>query len=123
MLFLHTKSTHGCQGKLFGPDVSASLTLDELRLIVEAAAAFKTLEGHPVDKDVMAGELAPTRALFSKSLAPREFLPAGTILEPGLLTLKKPGTGIGSRELDQITGRRLCRDVAKDRLLRWEDLE
>lgn len=107
----------------YGPDVSSSLTVDELALLVSGCHAISTMRRHPVDKDVRAEELQPMRELFSRSVAPADDLPAGAILSRDLLTTKKPGTGIPSSELDRLVGRRLRRDVRADRLLRWEDVD
>jgi N,N'-diacetyllegionaminate synthase len=109
--------------RLFGPDVVASVTVDELRFLVEARQAFHTMLQNPVDKDAIAAELSNTKSIFSKSIAPTIPLRAGTILEAKMLTLKKPGTGIGEEELQNLIGRRLMRDVTPKRLLAWDDLE
>lgn len=109
--------------KMFGPDVPASITLDELQLLVEANKAFQIMSNNPVDKDLSALGLSETKALFTKSVAPTRPLPQGTVLERDMLTLKKPGTGISSGRLKELIGRRLIREVTPERLLRWEDLE
>jgi N-acetylneuraminate synthase len=109
--------------KMFGPDTQASITLDQLRFLIEARDAFWTMRTHPVDKDQMASSLAETKRIFSKSLAPRRELPASTILQADMLTLKKPGTGIPETELENIIGRRLKNNVASDRILTWEDID
>ena len=106
----------------FGPDASSSLTIDELAQLVEARDAIATMRKSPVDKDAMAGELAPMRALFTKSLAPVRDLAADEVLSEEQLTAKKPGTGIPPEELPAVVGRRLRRPVPADRLLQREDL-
>ncbi|MBT4770554.1 MAG: N-acetylneuraminate synthase, partial [Rhodospirillaceae bacterium] len=50
-------------------------------------------------------------------------LPAGAVLAPDHLALKKPGTGIPAARLDEIIGKRLKVSVAKDTLLQEGDLE
>ncbi len=109
--------------RLFGPDVVASVTLDELRLLIEARQAFQTMFRNPVDKDTIAASLSTTKSLFTKSLSPNRPLSAGTVLEAEMLTLKKPGTGIQVTELQNLIGRRLVRDVTPKRLLSWDDME
>jgi len=108
---------------MFGPDASSSLTVAEIRHITSARDAFATMAAAPVDKDVMAASLAPVRRLFTRSIAPRADLPAGTVIAKGMLTLKKPGSGIPAAELDRLIGRRLKKSVSSDRLLTPEDLE
>ena len=108
---------------MFGPDSPASLTLEELKLLSEARDAFHTMSSQDIDKDVMASELAPLRKLFNKSVALREDQPAGTVLQQDMLTVKKPGTGIPAKSLDECVGRKLAVSVPEDRVLNWEDLE
>lgn len=109
--------------RLFGPDVKASVTVDELAFLAEAGKAFHTMASNPVDKDRMADELQEMRALFSRSIAPRGDLPSGTVLTEALLTAKKPGTGIPETDMKRIEGKTLKRSVPADRLLSWDDLE
>ena len=107
----------------FGPDVPASLTTAELRHLVEGARFIRTALNHPVDKDHLAGELAPLRQLFTKSIAALADLPAGTCLAEEHLGLRKPGTGIPANQLPAILGRKLRRPVAAGTLLSDQDLE
>jgi N-acetylneuraminate synthase len=109
--------------RMFGPDVSSSLTVKEFGLISSARDAFRKLDDHPVDKDAVAAELAPMRALFMRSAAPTRPLKAGTVLTADMVTAKKPGTGIPAGRIPALVGRRLRRDVAPDRLLREDDFE
>jgi N-acetylneuraminate synthase len=109
--------------RVFGPDTVASLTVEQLVQLVEARDAIAEMRTHPVDKDAVARDLAPMRQLFTKSLAPRTGLRAGTLLEASSITTKKPGTGIPPEELETVLGKRLRRDVPADRLLRREDLD
>lgn len=108
---------------MFGPDASSSLTVAEIAQLVAARNAFSQMAAAPVDKDAMAATLAPVRRLFTRSIAPRMDLPAGTVIAEGMLTLKKPGTGMPAPELPRLVGRRLKNAVSADRLLKPEDLE
>lgn len=108
---------------MFGPDASSSLTVADIRHIVSARDAFAAMAATPVDKDTMAEALQPVRRLFTRSIAPRTDLPAGTVIVEGMLTLKKPGTGMPAAELAKLVGRRLKKSVSADRLLTPEDLE
>jgi N-acetylneuraminate synthase len=108
--------------ELFGPDVPASLTPPELRQLVEGARFIEKMRANPVDKDAMAGEMAPLRNLFTKSLVARTDLPAGAFLREEDLAVKKPGTGIPAARLGETVGRRLRRAVAADTLLSEDDL-
>jgi N-acetylneuraminate synthase len=108
---------------MFGPDVPASITFEELGFICRARDAFVEMDGSPVDKDAMANSLASLREIFGRSLAPSQPLPAGTLLTPGMLVSRKPGGGIPMDAMQKVMGRRLARDVEPERILRWDDLE
>lgn len=109
--------------EMFGPDVPASLTLPELRTLVEGARSIASMLDHPVDKDKTANELEPMRHLFQKSVALRRALRRGTVLTADDLTGKKPGTGIPVSRMQEFVGRKLVRDVREDELLKWDDAE
>ena len=107
----------------FGPDVPASVTIEDLKRLVEGVRFLERARAHPLDKDAAAHELEPMRRLFMKSVVARRALAAGTVLKGVDLAAKKPGTGIPADRLASLVGRKLARDVAADALLMDEDLE
>ncbi len=107
----------------FGPDVPASVTVDELADLVAGVRFVGTALDHPVDKDGLAADLAPVRGLFTRSVVARADLAAGTVLTGDHLAAKKPGTGIPAERLPALVGRRLARAVTVDQLLAEDDLE
>lgn len=109
--------------RLFGPDVLASITVDDLKIVTDARDAFYTMASNPVGKDSISEEMEETKSLFTKSVALLMPVKAGTKLEKNMLTLKKPGSGIPESELENLIGRRLKRNLGTNRLLRWEDLD
>jgi len=109
--------------EMFGPDVVASVTTDELRQLSAGVRFIERMLAAPVDKDQMAEELAPVRALFTRSLVARRALPAGHRLAEGDLIAKKPGNGISPDRLGDVLGKRLARPLAVDALVAWDDLE
>jgi N-acetylneuraminate synthase len=109
--------------EMFGPDVIASVTTTELRQLVAGIRFIERMRAHPVDKDDSARTTAPLRRLFTRSLVAVRALPAGTILAPEDVAVKKPGTGLSPERLGDVIGRRLARAVAVDQLLAPEDLE
>ncbi|MGH9267885.1 MAG: N-acetylneuraminate synthase family protein, partial [Acidimicrobiales bacterium] len=62
--------------RMFGPDVASSVTDAELRVLVEGVRVIEAAMASPVDKDALAEELAPMRALFGRSLVAARPLPA-----------------------------------------------
>jgi N,N'-diacetyllegionaminate synthase len=108
---------------MFGPDVPSSVTTAELRQLVDGIQFIESMRRSDVDKDAMAEELSPLRALFTKSVVVRHALSAGSVLTLEHLTVKKPGTGIPAARLHELVGKRLKRDVSADHLLAESDLE
>jgi len=107
---------------MFGPDVPASVTMEELRQLVDGIRFVERMRANPVDKDAIARDMAPLRAIFNKSLVARERLAAGTVLTEAHLAMKKPGTGIPAERLPEILGRVLRRPLEVDEQLRPEDI-
>lgn len=106
---------------MFGPDVPASVTIEELRQLVDGIRFVEKMRLNPVDKDAIAREMAPLRAIFNKSLVARERLAAGTVLSEAHLAMKKPGTGIPAERLPDVVGRVLRRALEVDEQLRPDD--
>ncbi|HBH32838.1 MAG: N-acetylneuraminate synthase family protein [Desulfofustis sp. PB-SRB1] len=108
---------------LFGPDVSSSITIEELATLIKGVRFCEKMMGNPVDKDRLAKELAPMRQLFTKSVVSVRDLAAGTILTGEDVTVKKPGHGIPAKELNSVIGCRLRTDVRVDQVLLPGDIE
>jgi len=109
--------------EMFGPDVCASVTTAELRQMVQGIRFIERMLANPVDKDALAEEMAPLRSLFTKSVVAQTDLPAGTVLRPEHLAIKKPGTGIPAARFGELIGARLTRSLKADEFLSEEDLE
>jgi N,N'-diacetyllegionaminate synthase len=109
--------------EMFGPDVVASVTTQELRQLVEGVRFIEQMKAHPLDKDASAKETAPLRRLFTRSLVASADLPAGTVIAREHVAIKKPGTGLAPDRLDEIIGRRLKRPVVADQVLAADDIE
>ncbi len=107
---------------MFGPDVPASVTMEELRQLVDGIRFVEKMRASPVDKDAIARDMAPLRAIFTKSLVARERLAAGTVLSEAHLAMKKPGTGIPAERLPEVLGRVLRRALEVDEQLRPDDI-
>lgn len=108
---------------MFGPDVVASVTTQELRQLVDGIRFIERMRAHPLDKNASAEETAPLRKLFTRSLVANTDLPAGTVISREHVAVKKPGTGLAPDRLEEIIGRRLARPVTADQVLAAEDIE
>lgn len=103
-----------------GPDHAASLDptgLTEYIRLVRLAQSMlgpKCKQVLPIEQDV--------RTVSRQSVCATRDMPVGHRLEPGDLTLKRPGTGIPAAKLEDIIGQTLARDVRADHLLTQADL-
>jgi N,N'-diacetyllegionaminate synthase len=109
--------------EMFGPDVVASVTTGELSEMVRGIRFIEQMRANPVDKDVLAADMTPLRAIFNKSVVARVALDLGTVLGAEHVTTKKPGTGIPAARLPELLGRRLRRRVEADAQITEQDLE
>jgi N-acetylneuraminate synthase len=102
---------------MFGPDVSSSLTIDELTTLVEGINAIHTMRQNPIDKTALTDDQKQMRQLFMKSLVAKQDLAKGETLSLDNLTEKKPGTGIPGHLIDTYLGKPLASDLKKDEQL------
>ncbi len=107
MLEVHLTFSRDC----FGPDVPASITPEELTQLTRGVQWIRKAIAHPIDKDRMADELHPLRALFRKSAVVLRALPAGHVLTREDFGFRKPGGGLNVDEAEQLIGRTLRMDL------------
>jgi len=108
---------------MFGPDVCASVTVEELVQLVRGIRFLEQAIQNPVDKNSVVSELSELKCIFGRSAVPTRDLPQGTVLSPGDLAAKKPGTGIPGNRIKSLYGKRIKRALKVDELFQDEDLE
>jgi N-acetylneuraminate synthase len=108
---------------MFGPDVAASVTPAELRLICDGVRFIEKIQNSPIDKASINGDVAALRDIFFKSVVAAQDLPAGTVLTRAHLDLKKPGNGIPAAQLDAVIGKTLRHAIPRDIQLKFEDIQ
>lgn len=106
-----------------GPDIAASLTVNEFAQMVESIRFLEHAIAAPVVKDQEAEEMSEMRLLFTKSIVASRDLKAGVIVKASDIALKKPGTGMPAGELESILGRILKRNLNKDEKFSPEDVK
>jgi N-acetylneuraminate synthase len=107
----------------FGPDVSASLTPEELKQMVEGIRMVETSLRSTHDKSELASQMRDMKKIFSRSVVTRVPIARGTVLSLENLTLKKPGGGIPPSGLARLVGRKVKRDLNMNTFISIEDLE
>jgi len=109
--------------KMFGPDVQSSVTVDELKYLVDGVRFIENMQNNPVDKESVAEELQPMRELFTKSVVATSDLAKGTVLAVQHLTVKKPGMGFPPEKLPELIGCCLRKDIKEDHIIMDEDID
>ncbi|TGX50382.1 N-acetylneuraminate synthase [Sphingomonas gei] len=104
-----------------GPDHSASLTLDELRDMVEQIRAVEVALGS-AEKAPTESEL-PVRALVRRSVTSARAIGRGDVFAIEDLLLLRPGNGIAPGDRDKLPGTRAARDIPAGTTLQWSDIE
>jgi N-acetylneuraminate synthase len=108
---------------MYGSDAAHSLEPAEFADLVRGTRAIETMVATPVDKNAMAERLRGMKTVFEKSVVSLVDIPAGALITADMVSVKKPGTGIPPRRLNQVIGRRVVRTLLKDTVLREEDLD
>jgi len=109
--------------KMFGPDTSSSITINELKQLVSGSKLIKSSLNNKDDKDTLVSNTSNLKKTFGRSLALVSKLPSGSKISIEDLTLKKPGFGIQYNDINKVVGRRLKTDKSSDTLLKWKDLK
>ena len=104
-----------------GPDHKASLEPQELKEMIQRIRAVESILGHG-DKIPNPSELRIMEAA-RKSIVAATHIAAGTIISADLLDIKRPGTGISPKKMQDLTGRRAKVAIEADTIIMWEMLE
>lgn len=107
----------------FGPDVPASLTIEELAELAKGLRLLDKARTSPVDKNQEAESLKPMLRIFGKSVVVTQDVAAGTVLQEAHLAVKKPGTGIPAAQIESVVGKMAKHDLLANTPLQWNDVE
>ncbi len=104
-----------------GPDHKASLDPQELkqwvksiRLIEKALGSF---DKFPSEKEREISKIARKSIVTIKDLKKNEILTMNNI------SIKRPGMGISPKFFEKILGRKVNKNIPKDSILKWEDID
>jgi len=107
----------------FGPDVSSSITIDQVKILTDGIKAIQTAMNNPLNKDNIS-QFEDLKNMFGKSLSVNKNKKAGEIIEFDDLESKKPSEyGIPAIEFEKVIGKTLNKNLAKWSFLNWEDLD
>ena len=102
-----------------GPDQQGSMEPKELEMLVKDIRAIERSLG--ATKKIQPGE-QDVRDMALHSVVTIRDVAAGATIGKDDVWVKRPGTGIPARELGDVIGKVASRAIARDTLVRWEDL-
>lgn len=103
---------------LEGPDHKASFEPAELKATIQGIRAVEQSLGDGIKR--MAKCERDIARLVRRSIVARRTIRAGEILKPGMLTCKRPATGISPVHWDSVIGRKAKRAIPADSVLKWD---
>ena len=107
----------------FGPDVSSSITIDQVKILTDGIKTIQIAMYNPLNKDNIS-QFEDLKNMFGKSLSVNKNKKAGEIIEFDDLESKKPSEyGIPAIEFEKVIGKTLNKNLAKWSFLNWDDLD
>ncbi|MEM7209872.1 MAG: N-acetylneuraminate synthase [Pseudomonadota bacterium] len=104
-----------------GPDHQASLTVAELRDLIDQIRMIETCMGDGIKKP-RDSEL-PVRELVRRSVVITKNSSAGDVLSEENMALLRPASGIEPKHFESLIGKRLLTNCLAGELLSWADIE
>ena len=119
LIEVHTVFSKQC----FGPDTKSSVTIDELKNLVDGIRFVEKGMQVTVDKAVAAAARGETKTLFSRSAFFSRDIVKGEVLSLNDFEMKKPGGGLNYSEAISYLGKRLSVSKSFDDYLLSEDFD
>ena len=108
---------------IFGPDSKSSLTIDEIKTLVEGVRFIETSLEHKIDKSDNSN-FKELKNIFEKSLALNKDMKKGDVITFEDLEAKKPANyGISAKEYKSIVGKKLKKDIKKWDFLKEDNID
>lgn len=105
-----------------GPDHPFAIEPEELRDLVAHIREVEAALGEGIKSGPSAEEAAEMYAKARRSVVAAVAIPAGTVIAPEMLTVKRPGHGIKPKHLPELVGRVARLDIPEDEVVTWEML-
>jgi len=106
---------------MVGPDHKASLNTEDLiewvEKIRDIELALGTFDKFPSKSEIEIAKIA------RKSVVSLKLIKKGVILKEEDISVKRPAGGISPIEFDKLIGKKVNKDIPKDSIIYWEDVE
>ena len=108
--------------EMFGPDVAASVTTDELEELVKGVRFVNNMLQCKIDKSVLSESSEELRKMFSKSLYANRNINKGERLTTEDIGIKKPHNddAFDADDYYRVLGTIALRDIKKDEIIKQE---
>lgn len=108
--------------QMFGPDAKASLTIDEVKYLVQSIREIENDRNARYDKS-NSDRYSTLKTMFGKSLSVNKSLAKGHTLAIADLESKKPGDkGVPAKEFTKVIGKQLVREMNQWDFLNYSDI-
>jgi N-acetylneuraminate synthase len=105
---------------LKGNDHYHSMDPEDLKRFIDNLELLEKIIGKEI-KEPLKSELS-ARKYARRSIVAKIDIPGDTIITEDMLTFKRPGTGISPKFLEKVIGKKVKRDIGKDKVIEWKDL-
>lgn len=105
----------------FGPDVTSSLDLDQLKDMVRGIRFIEKGLNNKIDKNFAANKRSATKILFSRSAYYSEDQEKGTEFKENSFIMKKPGGGLSYDEVKKFIGKKIKNSKKKSDIVQSGD--
>ncbi len=108
--------------KFFGPDVTSSLTYEELCDLVSFRNSYNKIMGNPLNKNDLFELSRETALLFRKGIYWSRNIKKGEIIDITCFSFLKPSVGVDAIHFEEFLGKTLAREVKAGNHLERHDI-
>ena len=108
--------------KMFGPDSTSSLSINEFGEVIKAKNYFKKLT-IITDKDKEEKYLASTKKKFARSIGIKKNIKKGEVIKKEDIIYRKPGGYLSKDDLNFVIGKKAKNDLNALNIIKLEDIE
>lgn len=108
---------------MFGPDVSSSITIEELSTLVKGIRMIEEMKKGENSKDNLDINREKLKKIFTKSFYAKRLIKKGEIIKIEDLFIKKPLDGISVHNSHEVIGKRAKKNIEFDKPIRYGDVE
>ena len=107
--------------KMDGSDAANSAEPGQFMALVAGIREISQMLNNPVDKDDISA-YEGMKKVFEKSVVSTSKIERGTVIEPHMVAIKKPGTGIPPSQIGRVVGSIAATDIQADSVIQEEHI-